>query len=896
MFREVPIARALRLVCGVAAAGASIGAIAQDVQRGERVEVTGSAIRQLDAETSVPLTVLKVDDLKKEGVTTIEQVLTRIAASQTQQTTSQSVGSTTGGASFANLRGLGQNKTLVLLNGRRIANNAIDSSAPDLNTIPFAALERVEVLRDGASALYGTDAIGGVINFITRKDFQGGTATVGADSPRHPGGHSDNANIGYGFGDLAADRFNVLGFFDYEKQDPLRESQRDVATRIVRTSPTTFPGQYNQGGNVQNPAAPACFPPDGVFLGNPAPNGDRSCGYIFPNKVDLIPNTERFSGLLRGTLQVTPDSELSLEYFGSQNKNNTVVAGNPYGAAFINPGTTYYPGNGITPLPTAFTLNPAYFPATAPAGGLPGLVRLRWRDTTSGGRQEMTTNTQHRVVLQYSGTAYSWDYQVAGSYNENKIADRLTNGYTDGTLVMAGLLNGTINPFGDQSAAGTALLNQAAARGELFKAKGTVTSVDAKASREIGDWFGSGRQSAVAFGSEFRYEKFSDVANSDFAALVVNSTGFDPGTNNVGNRHVSAAYAELNVPVLKSLDFTAAIRYDKYSDFGNTTNPKGGFRFQPIQQVLFRGSYSTGFRAPSLFDLNAPSVYTNTGNAYNDPVRCPGGNPLPGVSRGDNCQVQFQALIGGNKALQAETSKNYSLGTVIEPVKNLTVSIDLWQVLLKKQISGLSQDTIFADPVKYAALFHRAPDGSLSTDGSLCPGPNCGYIEDTNANLGRIKTNGLDLGVGYTFPVEYVGTFAVGANATYVHRYLYQNEEGGEYFQNVGVYSGNNPIFKWQAAVNVDWTRGPFGLGVASRYKTGYLDQDPSNHVSSYILFDAYGSYQPIKNITLTVGMKNIADRQPPFSNQTLTFQVGYDPRYSDPLGRTLYGRASITF
>ncbi|MDQ2990867.1 MAG: TonB-dependent receptor plug domain-containing protein, partial [Pseudomonadota bacterium] len=135
----------------------------------QRVEITGSAIKRIDAETAVPVTIIKMDDLKKQGVTTIEQVMANLTVSQSSLGTSQVVGSGTGGASYADLRGIGANKTLVLLNGRRLANNAFDSSAPDLNMIPFAALERVEVLRDGASSLYGSDAVGGVINFITRK-------------------------------------------------------------------------------------------------------------------------------------------------------------------------------------------------------------------------------------------------------------------------------------------------------------------------------------------------------------------------------------------------------------------------------------------------------------------------------------------------------------------------------------------------------------------------------------------------------------------------------------------------------------------------------------------------------------------------------------------------------
>jgi len=242
MFKKTKVCTGLMLAFGGTLALSVVPAFGQQVL--EKVEITGSAIKRIDAETAVPVTIIKADDLKKEGITTIEQVVARLSMSQTSQSTSQSVGLGTGGAAFANLRGLGQNKTLVLLNGRRLANNAIDSSAPDLNMIPFAALERVEVLRDGASALYGTDAIGGVINFITRKDYTGGTITLGVNSPQHPGGKSNSANVGFGVGDLSKDRYNLFGFLDYQKQDPLRASQRPIINdRSIKTSPTTSPGR-----------------------------------------------------------------------------------------------------------------------------------------------------------------------------------------------------------------------------------------------------------------------------------------------------------------------------------------------------------------------------------------------------------------------------------------------------------------------------------------------------------------------------------------------------------------------------------------------------------------------------------------------------------------------------
>ena len=224
----------------------------------QRVEITGSAIKRIDAETAVPVTVIKMDDLKKQGVTTIEQVMANLTVSQSSQGTSQVVGLGTGGASFADLRGIGANKTLVLLNGRRLANNAFDSSAPDLNMIPFAALERVEVLRDGASALYGSDAVGGVINFITKKDFRAASLRR-FDPPQQPGGMSKAINVGYGFGDLDTDGWNVFGVIDHQEQKSSAAPERDFNKRYAGgLSPTTSPANYFQDGNSGNPAAPDC--------------------------------------------------------------------------------------------------------------------------------------------------------------------------------------------------------------------------------------------------------------------------------------------------------------------------------------------------------------------------------------------------------------------------------------------------------------------------------------------------------------------------------------------------------------------------------------------------------------------------------------------------------------
>jgi iron complex outermembrane receptor protein len=349
------------------------------------------------------------------------------------------------------------------------------------------------------------------------------------------------------------------------------------------------------------------------------------------------------------------------------------------------------------------------------------------------------------------------------------------------------------------------------------------------------------------------------------------------------------------------LDVTAALRHDRYSDFGSTTNPKFSFRFQPMKELLVRGSYAKGFRAPSLYDLYAPQTYTNTADNLNDPVRCPGGVAAPGAPASDNCQVQFMALIGGNKNLKPETSTSITLGLVFEPIPDLSMSVDLWDIHLKHQINSLVDTLLFSNPSKYAAYFHRAPDGSLATDGSLCPGPNCGYVDEFQLNLGDVKTNGIDLGALYRLRTGSAGNFTFNLAGTYVNKYDYQLEEGGEWFHNVGAYgnsfpNGGGPVFRWQHSVGVTWAMAAYSLGLNNHYKSGYTDQNPTNAVGAWSTWDMFGTWQPTKALSLTLGVRNLLDKAPPYSNQSATFQVGYDPRFADPTGRVYYIRGTYNF
>ena len=946
MFQRTKICSGLLLAFGGTLLSIAPGAFAQDTTV-QRVEITGSSIKRVDAETSVPVTVITADELKKAGVTSVEQALQQVSSVQVSLTSSQAVGAGTGGGSYVDMRGLGPNKTLVLLNGRRIANSAFTASAPDINTIPFAAIERVEVLRDGASALYGTDAIAGVINFITRKDYRGGTITLGADAPQHPGGAQHEAQFGFGAGDLDKDGLNVYGFVGFQKQAEISASQRHLAPHAI-TSSTTFPATVFYGQTtptVTGPGAGVGYTPFAGPAGCTDPslvvNNAQRCGEDTNTFVDYIPASQRLSGLLSGSFKINSNNTFKLEAFVAQSKVNAKIAPVPYAPIFIDPSSPYYPGNGITPLPAGVTL--AADQVDAAPGSIfgrngdgtlnEGRMVARFRDLVNGYREDDNTTTQGRFMASLEGTLGDWDYDVAATLNQTRTQDLLVHGYSDEDLLATAdtnansatygyyVLNPAINPFGPQSAAGAAILHNAVKEGVVQFGTGTVKDVDGHASRDLGDWLHAGRPAAIAIGGEYRDEKFLNAANTEYAAEVVASTGIDPNTYNAGKRTVYAGYAELNVPIIKSLDITAALRYDHYSDFGKTINPKFSFRFQPIKSVLLRGSYSTGFRAPSLYELNAAQTFTNSTSGVNDPKNCSvdpvtqNVTALNGFNVDDVCSytkghntlnptgtnaIQFVDKNGGNPNLQAEKSKNATLGLVLEPINNLTTEFDFYDIFINKEV-GVIPDSYLYTAQGLAAFpgnFHYNPGGSLTQNPQGCPSTACGYVDALNQNIGSVRTNGVDIAIGYKMNAGALGRFNFELQSTWVHSYKYQLFQGGGYTQNVGIFSAGNgiPVFRWQHNANLDWNFDPFSLGFAVHDKSGYTDFTAPHRVSSYTTADVYATYAMAKGFSFTAGVKNLADRSPPFSNYTGLFQQGYDPRYTDPTGRTYYGRMTYSF
>ncbi|RJS94752.1 TonB-dependent receptor [Salinisphaera sp. Q1T1-3] len=879
------------------AAAASTGAAAavpsssQTTQLGD-IAVTGSALSGADKADALPVTSYSADELREQGITSTPQILNQISSSSSSSGPGLSTGSqVTGGASFADLRGLGPNKTLILLNGRRLATNSLEGNgaATDLNTIPFAAIDHIEVLRDSASALYGTDAIGGVINFITKKNLQGGGVDLQYTAPtRAGGGDSQTLSATFGKGDLNKDGWNVLGTISYQRASAIDANTRDFVTplnpRIRSTSSNTFPGNYAQGGIFANPQ-PGCDTPgalpDTIFGGS----GSGSCRENYTAlgaQVQQRYDQPSFFG--DAQYKINDNNKVDLSYLYSKKTTYSVSAPAPTsGQISVQPGTPFYPGNGIVPAPTA-AQGGADFDPNDP-------VSLYYRSNPLGQRVNRSENENHRVVLNFTGRFLKdYHYDTAFSYNQSSTDYYLQSGefnqYIGDDSLEDAINNGQFNPFDPNlSQSERAALASTETTGDLESGKTRAYVWDGKVDRDIGDWFGAG-QSALALGAQYRHETL-DVSVDSYLAPRAPSSGLS--ANKISeDRDVESVFGELNVPLPFNVELDAQGRYDNYSDVGDTLNPKVSLRWQPIDQLTLRASYAEGFHAPTLFDLYQPLANTYSEGGLDDPILCPGGtaDSAAGGSQTRDCDTQFQEAQGGNQNLKPEKSKSWSAGFVLTPIKYVTLTADFWAVELSQQIGVASGSYALARPDQFPVT--RNDDGAID------------YFVNQNQNLGKTQTNGEDIQLQAYYPSD-LGTFTLQMQGTYTNKYDFQNVKGGQYYNNVSEFSSasNQVIFRWKHTVTLGWNKGPYALGVVNHYSSGYRDSTvyPGHYgVHDYVTWDTYGSYRFDNGLQFTVGANNVFDVDPVYSTQTYAGQAGYDARYADGVGRTVYGRLSYKF
>lgn len=907
MFRAKKISLAVGAALSSGLIGLAPSALAQatGTQALERVEITGSLLRRIEGETSLPVTTLSVEELRAAGATNAEQALTLITQNQGGLVTSGSVSSTNGAASYASLRNLGAQRTLVLLNGKRVVPNPFSSVAVDLNTLPLGALDRIEVLTDGASSTYGTDAIAGVVNFITRKEYKGVAVAGEVQMPEEGGGEVYLANVLGGFGSLAKDGYNVYAAFNFRQSMSMKGTERDFSkTSYIPErgfnglSPTTFPANYSQTGTITNTnptlaSDPRCAPPTSIFAPEPGVGlGTNRCGADTQNFTDTLPNQEQWSFFTRGSLALGQDHTASLEYFFSRNTVQNQIAPSPEGGMSMGPDSPFYPGNGINPI-----TDPRLDPTRT--------ISLNWRTTALGPRQGEQINDTQRIVASLEGLIAGWDYQANYLWSNSEVTNDFLNGYPSTTRLRDGVrgINGApyLNPFGAQTPEGQAYLESIEILGRLQEGEGTLQSLNAVASRQFGSL--PGGPMSVGLGAEFRKEEM--VYRTDIAkASQAGSSGLaGSGALREGDRDVWAVALEMAFPVLKNLEIGASIRYDDYSDFGSTTNPKVSFKYTPVQNLLLRGSYNTGFAAPTLTQLYAPNSTTFTATRYNDPVLCPNGvpNTAAGAIPARDCGIQFQQLQGGNTGLTPEESDAWTIGFVFQPVPQVSFSVDYWDYTVTNNISVIGETAIFADPTKYSNLFVRCsqadPARIPTIPGCNQPGGDpLAYIINTNLNLGDTKTNGFDFQLNWNPAATQYGRFSFTWRGTYITKYEFQIEPGGVWYNPVANYNPQfgGPVQRFRHVTSLGWEMNAWNAGLIYNWSSGYKDQNlvpapwNQNTVGNYGIFNLSVGYKGIKGLTIAGGILNVLDTDPPFTNQVSRFQSrAYDDRFHNPLGRT---------
>lgn len=888
----------------------------------ERVEITGSAIRRVESEGALPVQVITRQDIARTGAVNTEALLQSISAISSQGgiSTTTGAGSSIYGRATISLRGLSDNRTLILVNGRRVAAFAGGGGAAvDVNNIPIAAIERVEVLKDGASSIYGSDAMAGVINFILTKNYQGAEVSVTAGAPtRSGGGDNQKVSVVGGFGNLDNDRYNVTFSASAEKEHQLFAKDREFAK--TGNQPPFLTAAATGQGNIEGAINPVTGVRGAGFGGSPGTGygnplaATDSCATInmfkFPKLtskglpycqfdsngfVALLPNRDAQNISANGTFKLTDSTALFGDFLFGKSTVVQAIQPSPVRRSFLTTDDLFAQQNVVPALllrPTNpnYQIAADYLTANGQAALVGQTLAITARVFDFGPRTTQDKSTQSRVVGGIRGVVAGQDYEVAYSRNEARTEGSVINGF----FSQVGYAKAVSSPTSDwnpwslsQSAAFNSAIASAEYVGPTLSAKSKSDVLDGKVTGEL--FSAPGGMTQYAAGAQYRKEAYLTspspaLGTGDIAGLG----GSVPPVDR--QRNIKALYGEVSVPVLTSLEATGAVRTDRYDDVGNSTTYKGSVRWQPTKQILVRASYGTGFRAPTLTDLWQPQTL-GTSEQFNDPTT-------------NQTDLQVNALSGGNPLLKPEKSKQQSIGFVIQPIESLSIGIDLWKVNIQNVINTPSAQEVVSG--------YRAGNPTYAKSVTLSPSGDIDSIETLTVNSGDVSASGIDIDARYRMALA-GGRLDVNFGGTYVMKFD-ETSPGGAVSHKVGtiVDANGDPvigsntggvILRWKHTLAATWSTDSWAFTLAQNYTRGYeagfrVVDGERNFIDSQSLYDAQIAYTGIKNLKLSLGVKNLFDKNPagvftPVSNQ---FQAGYDVTQYDARSRYVYGTASYKF
>ncbi|MFC0250405.1 TonB-dependent receptor domain-containing protein [Massilia consociata] len=965
----VPIPRRAQLATAVSLALFQLAAQAQaqttqapsDVPVAQAVVVTGSLIRRIDDEGTTPVTTVKAAELEARGHTELKDFVL-------EQPQSLSLGTNTGAAGpVTNLRGLGPMRTLSLLNGRRLANEPLQDQYISVNVIPRMALERVETLNGGGASIYGADAIGGVQNYWTKRGYKGASIKAEYATPQMSGGGTTKS-IGAiaGWGDLNENGWNAYIAVDHQKKDALfqgdRPEQHDRA--VLRTlglgitpdarnpNPLANFGFARNANSNYNPAfatgceSPWSLPTLGNASLNTPPTYAPGCSRnnLFWTAVtdgsEITTVSARASWNISGGHKI--DLDLLHSEFTVQKFRGMQVPGSnqPFTTYSMAPTSRFYPGRGITPLPKVVGSNtgansPAmYIDASKTPGAVTDLnmndrtIYFQWGPGELGPAYRNDEQGNDRIVLSAEGEVMGWDYRAGLNYGRSKRDTRVGEGYILYSKAQEGFDNGILNPFGPQDAAGVEYLRSIQALDYTYRLnKAFNKSVDLTVTRPV--WALGGGDLVVAVSGELREDSartfnapLDYVLKRPDGSYNIDASGNVVRTDLVGEvpqgvakklkRQISSLVFEADAPITKTFTVNGSVRADRYDDLKQTTvNPALATRWTPNDMLLVRASVSSGFRAPSIMDIQNPTPEVRT-LVMDDPVLCRStqpleagtGTPSPGYTADQVCNVQtnYWTKSPNNTHLKPEKSRGFNVGFGLAPIKNLSLTVDYWGLKLKDVLGAVSIAEIQQNPGKYENFINRRGDGTID------------YIVASQANRGQTRIRGADISTSYRFPKTSIGTFDAKLDATWYHRYEFQSERDGPWSSNVGIITNEgrfgsagpnaglagapqvNPRWKYTAAVT--YSTGDWRATLSQRFSTALTDLTPRagstlTEVESYSQFNLNVRYTGFKNTTVSLGVNNITEEWPPLTANTI-YGGGYLTSLADMMGRVY--RASVEY
>ena len=817
-----------------------------EVETLDRVQVTGSRLKAADIEGAVPVIVIDREQIEASGDVSVADVLRDSTFASFGNFKPQS-GSSAQSLATIDLRGLGSGRTLVLIDGRRAPTNPMSaSSGTDVNAIPLAAVERIEILSDGASAVYGSDAIGGVVNIILRKDFNGAELRYGYGQTKVKGGDLEDVSATFG---AAGDRGRLVG--GASKSSRGMVFTRDQIGYIRGVS--TYGNNYYDWGTRTVKAVPGFNCDEAANPGFWAQTNGR-CSFNFNSVAANDASVDNTALFAFGDFQISDDWLVYMSATNTRVESFGRYAPVP-GVVWASDGTPndIVKGDG----------NPTYF---------------YHRFAAAGNRDSYTTGNNADFLVGFQGQLTDRIGVEFGARRTNYKYDELGYGYIIQTLANQAIDAGDYlltDPYG----ASQQTLNSFTAtigRNSFFKTKETFANVTF-------DLFemGGGTSSAIV-GAEFREEDYQDRYDSlSQAGVVLGSAGGAAA----GDRTVGSAYFEWGLPFTDTLELNLAGRFDRYSDYGSDFSPKVSARWQPLDNFTLRASWGQGFRAPGL------DVLTQAPSFSADPVRDPQTCLWAGLTadcrnaNGQSQSIQVDTFYIANPNLGSEQYDQFSVGFAWDPLNWLNLTADYYDIQVENNISSISAQDIInmdLDPAQYGAI---PPGLSIDRD------PVTGRVREIIAgygNAGNVQTNGVDLRANTNFDLGEMGRLRNRLSVSWINEYSVTDVTG-----NTSDFAGNVGTPDTRATLQNEWAKGDLTVTMGTNYIAGQENNAGTVKVGGYATNDVQVAWKSPWNATIAIGATNIGDRYPQL--------VGYDGRpwnfyLYDAYGRTTYFRYTQQF